>query len=423
MTAMETENTVTENEEIIAETLEAETSEEVTETEQDLNEILEAVQADEATLADEEGIAEGEGAPEAEAAYMPPVVNPQDPVERFALQLRIVEAILFAASSPLDEKTIRLHLNRGPVGEGADVPLLISTLKEQLTTRGVELVESSGRFALRSAADLADYLKTENVKPVKLSRAMAETLAIIAYHQPVTRAEVETIRGVATSKGTLDYLMALGWVRPGRRRETPGRPLTWVTTQSFLEHFGLGSTGDLPGMEELRAAGLLDAQAAPTYGVLAPSDEAELPPAIEGLVESEPEFLPSEETVAERVTAAAEDADEEEDTEAAEEAEDEDDVASDDDDEDEDEDDLEASDDDDDDEDDEDDDSSPSEEESDEMSEDDDFDDDDEDDDFDDDDDDEEPTVNSATETVADEVEPADIDAEVDELEEEKQFA
>jgi segregation and condensation protein B len=217
-----------------------------------------------------------------------------------AQQLRVLEAILFAASAPLDEKTIALHMQRGPLGEGADVPALLKVYREQCETRGIQLVESSGRWSLRSATDLADYLKTEHVKPVKLSRAMAETLAIIAYHQPVTRAEVETIRGVATSKGTLDYLMMLGWVRPGRRRETPGRPLTWVTTPAFLDHFGLGSTNDLPGVDELRAAGLLDAQAAATYGVIAPSDEAELPPAIEGLVESEPEFLPSEETLAEQ---------------------------------------------------------------------------------------------------------------------------
>lgn len=335
--------------------------EEATETEQDLSQILEAVQQGEEPATD----------------YAPPAVNPQDPIEREALQLRIVEAILFAASAPLDEKTIRLHLNRGPVGEGADVPALLATLKQQFTARGVDLVESSGRYSLRSAADLADYLKTENVKPVKLSRAMSEVLAIIAYHQPVTRAEVETIRGVATSKGTLDYLMMLGWVRPGRRRESPGRPLTWITTPAFLDHFGLGSTNDLPGMEELRAAGLLDAQAATTYGVIAPSEEAELPPAIEGLVESEPEFLPSEETAAERIVAAAEDA-EDEDSLASED--DEDDDGDDIDDEDEDDDGT----------------SQAEEDDSDEMSEDDDFDDND-DDDFDDDDD-EEPTINSADE-------------------------
>lgn len=245
----------------------------MTETEQQLVEILEIVQQDDG---------------------------------RTAQQLRILEAILFAASAPLDEKTIVLHMARGPVGEGADVPALIALLKEQFASRGVEIVEISGRWSLRTAADLADYLKTETSKPVKLSRAMSEVLAIIAYHQPVTRAEVETIRGVATSKGTLDYLMALGWIRPGSRRESPGRPLTWVTTPAFLNHFGLGSTHDLPGMEELRAAGLLDAQAVSTYGVIAPSEEAELPPAIEGLVESEPEFLPSEETVAEAAEGAVE---------------------------------------------------------------------------------------------------------------------
>lgn len=307
--------------------METPVTDEVTETEQQLTAILESVQQNDA---------------------------------RTAQQLRVLEAILFAASAPLDEKTIALHMARGPVGEGADVPALVAMLREQFASRGVEIIEIGGRFSLRTAADLADYLKTETVKPVKLSRAMSEVLAIIAYHQPVTRAEVETIRGVVTSKGTLDYLMALGWVRPGRRRESPGRPLTWITTPAFLDHFGLGSTNDLPGIDELRAAGLLDAQAATTYGVVAPSEEAELPPAIEGMVESEPEFLPSEETVAEQLEAGGED-------------------------------------------------------EAEEMSDEDDFEDDD--DDFVDEDDFE--ADDGEAEEVTDEVEPADIDAEIDELEKE----
>lgn len=307
--------------------METPVTDEVTETEQQLTAILESVQQNDA---------------------------------RAAQQLRVLEAILFAASAPLDEKTIALHMARGPVGEGADVPALVAMLREQFASRGVEIIEIGGRFSLRTAADLADYLKTETVKPVKLSRAMSEVLAIIAYHQPVTRAEVETIRGVVTSKGTLDYLMALGWVRPGRRRESPGRPLTWITTPAFLDHFGLGSTNDLPGVDELRAAGLLDAQAATTYGVVAPSEEAELPPAIEGMVESEPEFLPSEETVAEQLEADGED-------------------------------------------------------EAEEMSDEDDFEDDD--DDFVDEDDFE--ADDGEAEEVTDEVEPADIDAEIDELEKE----
>ena len=238
---------------------------------------------------------------EEEEAAAPVILTPE---ERHALQLRVVEAILFAASQPLDQKTIELHLSRGPAGKNddgqdADVTALIAELQSSLSSRGVQLFEIAGRWALRTAPDLADYLKTETTKPVKLSKAMSEVLAIVAYHQPVTRAEIEAIRGVATSKGTLDFLMEVGWVRPGHRRDTPGRPLTWITTPSFLDHFGLSSTNDLPGMDELKAAGLLDSKMATTYGVVAPS-EAELPPAIDGEgQDSEPEFLPSEETAAE----------------------------------------------------------------------------------------------------------------------------
>ena len=233
---------------------------------------------------------------EEEEAAAPVILTPE---ERHALQLRVVEAILFAASQPLDQKTIELHLSRGPAGTDADVTALIAELQSSLSSRGVQLFEIAGRWALRTAPDLADYLKTETTKPVKLSKAMSEVLAIVAYHQPVTRAEIEAIRGVATSKGTLDFLMEVGWVRPGHRRDTPGRPLTWITTPSFLDHFGLSSTNDLPGMDELKAAGLLDSKMATTYGVVAPS-EAELPPAIDGEgQDSEPEFLPSEETAAE----------------------------------------------------------------------------------------------------------------------------
>lgn len=207
-------------------------------------------------------------------------------------QLRVLEALLFAAPAPLDVDTMAKHLARGPIGEGADVFALLEHLREEYATRGIELVESAGRWSLRTAPDLALYLRHETVKPVKLSRAVGETLAIIAYHQPVTRAEVETIRGVATSRGVLDYLMQLGWVRPGRRRETPGRPLTWVTTPAFLDHFGLGSTSDLPGMEELRAAGLLEAQESTTYGAVLPIAEDDLPPSPDGEPDELPDFVP-----------------------------------------------------------------------------------------------------------------------------------
>jgi segregation and condensation protein B len=241
-----------------------------------------------------------------------------------AAQLRVLEAILFAASAPLDEATIELHLKRGPIGQGANVSLLLEKLRDSFTARGVTLFESSGKYSLRSAPDLADYLKTETTKPVKLSKAMSEVLAIVAYHQPVTRAEVEAIRGVVTSKGTLDFLMEVGWIRPGHRRDTPGRPLTWITTPAFLDHFGLASTHELPGMEELKAAGLLESKAVATYGVINPS-EAELTPAIDSETELEPEFLPSEETTAELTEAEAETESDEEDEDIVDEVEDDDD--------------------------------------------------------------------------------------------------
>ena len=226
-----------------------------------------------------------------------PLVQPLTEEETHALRLRVVEALLFAAAHPLDVETIEKHLNRGVIGEGADVLALLDELKNSYRTRGIELVESSRRFSLRTAPDLADYLRHETVKPVKLSRTVGETLAIIAYHQPVTRAEIEAIRGVATSRGTLDYLMQLGWVRPGRRRETPGRPLTWVTTPDFLDHFGLGSLKDLPGMDELKAAGLLDAPESMIYGVLSPDMGDDLPASPEGEPDELPDFIPAEDSI------------------------------------------------------------------------------------------------------------------------------
>lgn len=232
------------------------------------------------------------------AAELAPHLPVLEGEAKIRAQLRVIEALLFASSAPMDIATLERHLKRGPLGEGADIRALLNQLRDEYALRGVELVEAGNRFSLRTAPDLADYLRHETVKPVKLSRAVAETLAVIAYHQPVTRVEIEAIRGVATSKGILDYLMQLGWVRPGRRRETPGRPLTWISTPAFLDHFGLSTTNDLPGMDELRAAGLLEAQSGPTYGVMAPSEDAELPPPVDASFESEPEFLPSEETLA-----------------------------------------------------------------------------------------------------------------------------
>ena len=170
-----------------------------------------------------------------------------------AQQLRLVEALLFAATAPLDEAVLARYFD-----EAADVRVLLHELSENYTGRGVNLVRLAGGWAFRTAPDLAAKLRIERAVVRKLSRAAVETLAVIAYHQPVTRAEIEEIRGVALGKGTIDALMEAGWVRPRGRRASPGRPLLWVTTMDFLLHFGLDSLNELPGVDELRAAGLLD---------------------------------------------------------------------------------------------------------------------------------------------------------------------
>lgn len=172
-------------------------------------------------------------------------------------QLRLLEAILFASADPVEEGILQERF-----GAAVKVRDLLLELQLLYENRGVNLVAMGGRWAFRTAPDLGEYLRSETEVAAKLSRAAVETLAIIAYHQPVTRAEIESIRGVATSKGTLDILMETGWIKPGRRRETPGRPLTWVTTPHFLDHFGLETLRDLPGVEDLRAAGLLDSRPA-----------------------------------------------------------------------------------------------------------------------------------------------------------------
>ncbi|NQV48642.1 MAG: SMC-Scp complex subunit ScpB [Rhodospirillaceae bacterium] len=167
--------------------------------------------------------------------------------------LRLLEAILFASADPVTEKSL---VNRMP--DGADVPALLKQLGEQYSDHGVHLVQAGGSWAFRSDEKLAPMLNKEIEVTRKLGRAMVETLAIIAYHQPITRGEIEDIRGVSLSKGTLDTLLENGWIRPRGKRQTPGRPTTWGTTDAFLDHFGLESVSDLPGVEELKSAGLLD---------------------------------------------------------------------------------------------------------------------------------------------------------------------
>ena len=166
--------------------------------------------------------------------------------------LRLLEALLFASAAPLDEESIALRLP-----PGSDIPALIADLGAHYAGRGVNLVRIAGGWTLRTAPDLGHRLKLEQTVTRKLSRAAIETLAIVAYHQPVTRGEIEEIRGVIVSSGTLDVLMEAGWIAPKGRRETPGRPVTWVTTDQFLTHFGLADRRDLPGIEELKATGLI----------------------------------------------------------------------------------------------------------------------------------------------------------------------
>jgi segregation and condensation protein B len=182
--------------------------------------------------------------------------------------LRLVEALLFAAPEPLSEAELALRL-----GEESDVPALLRTLAEHYFGRGVNLVGVAGGWAFRTAPDLASALRSEREVPRRLSRAAVETLAVIAYHQPVTRAEIEAIRGVGLARGTLDRLLEAGWVQPKGRRESPGRPLNWATTPHFLAHFGLDSLRELPGVEELRAAGLLDIGPSVLGDGLAPPDD------------------------------------------------------------------------------------------------------------------------------------------------------
>lgn len=212
----------------------------------------------------EEPVNEMEEAPEAAAVV---TIHPRADRNQ---HLRIVEAVLFAATEAVSVEKIASFLP-----EGTDVPALLRDLQENYANRGVNLVEIAGKWSLRTAGDLGFILRRESVEQRRLSKAALETLAIIAYHQPVTRAEIEDIRGVAISKGTLDTLLEIGWAKMRGRRRTPGRPVTYGTTEAFLSHFGLAEVTDLPGLQELKAAGLLDGNVPPGFDVPIPrmSDE------------------------------------------------------------------------------------------------------------------------------------------------------
>jgi segregation and condensation protein B len=213
---------------------------------------------------DDTGAAESRGLPRSVAAL---------PFADHREKLRILEALLFAAAEPLDEAKLKSHL-----AETEDIGALLEELRAFYAGRGVNLVHVAGKWAFRTAEDLAYLLERFAVQERRLSKAALETLAIIAYHQPVTRAEIEEIRGVTTSVGTLDILLETGWIRLRGRRRAPGRPVTYGTTEAFLSHFGLEAIKDLPGLAELRASGLLDGNLPPDFSVPEPTDVAALMP-------------------------------------------------------------------------------------------------------------------------------------------------
>jgi segregation and condensation protein B len=202
--------------------------------------------------------------------------------EDWQQNLRMAEALLFASAEPVDPADLA-----GRLPEGAEVAGLLRELQDTYATRGVNLVQVAGKWSFRTAGDLSFLLSREAVEQRRLSRAALETLAIIAYHQPVTRADIEEIRGVATSSGTLDVLLECGWIRMRGRRKTPGRPITYGTTEAFLSHFGLDAVADLPGIDELKAAGLLDARVPANFSIPEPSDAVELAPDEDPLEEAD----------------------------------------------------------------------------------------------------------------------------------------
>ena len=189
--------------------------------------------------------------------------------------LRVLEALLFAASEPLDAESMKARLPKG-----SNLNKLLSLLKAQYENRGVNLVKTGNKWSFKTAQDLSSMMKKEKIVQRKLSKAATETLSIIANHQPVTRAEVEDIRGVHFSPGTLDVLMELNWVRPIGRKKVPGRPIIYGTTERFLEYFQLEQVSDLPGLEELKAAGLLESRLPPNLDIKEPQevDQSQIEP-------------------------------------------------------------------------------------------------------------------------------------------------
>ena len=198
-------------------------------------------------------------------------VEPDKAIDARPEELRLLEALLFAAAEPLDERALAKRLPAG-----VDVHEFLRRLQIEYAPRGVNLVHVGNKWAFRTANDLSWLLTHEAIEPKKLSRAAIETLAIIAYHQPVTRAEIEEIRGVSAAKGTVDVLLETGWIRPRGRRKAPGRPLTYGTTAEFLSHFGLEAVGDLPGLDELKGSGLFDGTLPPGFSIPEPSDDPAL---------------------------------------------------------------------------------------------------------------------------------------------------
>ncbi|MEN3347082.1 MAG: segregation and condensation protein [Bradyrhizobium sp.] len=197
-------------------------------------------------------------------------VSPVDQMAR-PEELRLLEALLFASSEPIDQATLAKRMP-----DGVDIKKALAQLQAEYAPRGVNLVRVANKWTFRTAGDLSWLMTRESTETRKLSRAAIEVLAIIAYHQPVTRAEIEEIRGVVTSKGTIDVLLETGWIRPRGRRKTPGRPLTFGTTDGFLSQFSLEALGDLPGLEELKGTGLLDSRLPTGFSVPSPTDDVTL---------------------------------------------------------------------------------------------------------------------------------------------------